>query len=147
MSRVLVACEFSGIVRDAFIAAASEAEGPPDTELVELLRRLDAASHPGPTMRWAAAVIRNLVNNPAPATGPQVPAESLDAAEWDSIAADPGVPTSPVSAVPAVDEWAETMMDALLASDGGDNPFYSDDDDTISLARQLAEAVVGRLRR
>lgn len=37
------------------------------------------------------------------------------------------------------------MMDALRNSDDGDNPFYSDDEDTISLARQLAEAVVSRL--
>jgi hypothetical protein len=48
-------------------------------------------------------------------------------------------------ATDAVDEWADVMMDALRASDGGNNPFYSDDPDTISLARQLAEAVVAHL--
>lgn len=48
---------------------------------------------------------------------------------------------------PTVDEWADVMMDALRASDDGNNPFYSDDEDTISLARQLAEAVVARLGR
>jgi hypothetical protein len=48
-------------------------------------------------------------------------------------------------ATDAVDEWADVMMDALRASDDGNNPFYSDDPDTISLARQLAEAVVAHL--
>jgi hypothetical protein len=46
-----------------------------------------------------------------------------------------------------VEGWADVMLDALRESDGGNNPFYSDDDDTVSLARQLAEAVVARLRR
>jgi hypothetical protein len=46
-----------------------------------------------------------------------------------------------------VDEWADVMMDALRASDDGNNPFYSDDPDTIRLARQLAEAVVAHLAK
>jgi hypothetical protein len=44
-----------------------------------------------------------------------------------------------------VGSWAATMMEALRDSDDGNNPFYSDDEDTISLARQLAEAVVAHL--
>jgi len=46
----------------------------------------------------------------------------------------------------ATDEWADIMLDALRDSDGGNNPFYSDDPNTVSLARQLAETVVARLR-
>lgn len=42
----------------------------------------------------------------------------------------------------AIAAWAEVMMDALRASDNGNNPFYSDDPDTVDLARELAEAAV-----
>lgn len=44
-----------------------------------------------------------------------------------------------------VDDWADVMMEALRGSDNGNNPFYSDDEDTVSLARELGEAVVVRL--
>lgn len=38
-------------------------------------------------------------------------------------------------------DWDEIMLDALRSSDGGNNPFYSDDPDTVSLAHQLGDAV------
>lgn len=57
--------------------------------------------------------------------------------------------TAPASrdsaARPTTDEWADIMLDALRQSDGGNNPFYADDPDTVNLARELAEAVVAAL--
>ena len=43
-------------------------------------------------------------------------------------------------------DWPDVMMEALRASDDGNNPFYSDDEDTIRLAHELADAVLAALR-
>ena len=42
-------------------------------------------------------------------------------------------------------DWHEVMLDALCESDGGNNPFYSDDPDAIALANELADAVLALL--
>lgn len=41
-----------------------------------------------------------------------------------------------------LERLAEIVLEALEASDGGNNPFYGDDADTVSLARQIAESIV-----
>lgn len=41
-----------------------------------------------------------------------------------------------------LERLADIVLDALALSDGGNNPFYKDDDDTVSLAHQIAEVIV-----
>ena len=43
-------------------------------------------------------------------------------------------------------DWTEFMLDALRASDGGNNPFYGDDDDTCALATELGEVIHSAVR-
>lgn len=42
-------------------------------------------------------------------------------------------------------EWHEVVMEALRRSSNGNNPFYSDDPDTVSLAREIGDAVAAAL--
>jgi len=43
-------------------------------------------------------------------------------------------------------DWHGVLLDALCASDGGNNPFYRDDDDTVALASELASVVRAALQ-
>lgn len=40
------------------------------------------------------------------------------------------------------DALVEIVLDALTGSDGGNNPFYRDDRDTVDLAEEIADAIL-----
>lgn len=95
---------------------------------------------------------RTTVNEPATEAGRELAAKAKREAwsnwEWlvrQTIPAIEREAAERASGGLDADEWADVMLNALCRSDNGNNPFYSDDADTVSLARELAETVVTRL--